>query len=354
MSDARIQPRLSRFLAFAALLFVVLSGFASAQTEATVEETVCTAPKLRTDVRPDPDGTPTIVRTGIRAVDIREIDDVDQTITIDLAIRRVWKDRRLSHLEGCGLHADTIWFPHLILANSGRLFERWSNKVTIGADGQATHLQRVSGTIASYHSLHDFPFDKQSIKILFLPLAHDPTELTLELDEEFNGIRKVLNISDWTISGIDASISETDLLAFGETRASIEFAVNAARIRVFWLWKVILPLSLIVFMSWCVFWIDPERFGSQIGLSATSMLTIIAFIFATTNMLPALGYFTRLDAFIAGATVFVFLSLLVTLTTSYLVGVDERQRAKRIDRICRILFPIAFATFAAIVFVPVL
>lgn len=341
---------MNRSLAFATLLLVALSGVANAQTEATV----CTAPTLRTDVRPDPAGVPTIVRTGIRAVDIREIDDVDQTITIDLAIRRVWKDQRLSHLEGCRLQAGAIWFPNLILTNSGRLFERWPDKVTIGADGQATHLQRVSGTIASYHSLHDFPFDKQSIRIHLMPLVHDPTEVTLMLDEEFTGIGQMLNISDWSITGFDASIAETDLLAFAEKRTSIVFSVNAERIRVLWLWKVILPLSLIVFMSWCVFWIDPERFGSQIGLSATSMLTIIAFIFATTNMLPALGYFTRLDAFIAGATVLVFLSLLVSLTTSYLVGVDARQRAKRIDRICRILFPIAFATFAAIVFVPVL
>ncbi len=354
MSDAILLPRLKRCLAYSALLLVALSGVATAEPEANTTDTVCTVPTLRTDVRPDPVGVPTNVRVGIRAVDVREIDDVDQTITIDLAIRRVWTDPRLSHLEGCRLQTESIWFPELILANSGRLFERWGDRVTIKADGEATHLQRVSGTIASYHSLHDFPFDHQSIEIHIMPLEHDPTQVTLMIDEEFTGIGQRLNISDWSITGYGVRIAESHLLAFAQTRASIAFSVNATRIRAFWLWKVILPLSLIVFMSWCVFWIDPERYGSQIGLSATSMLTIIAFIFATTNMLPALGYFTRLDAFIAGATVLVFLSLIVSLTTSYLVGVDERGRAKRLDRICRIVFPIAFAAFAAIVFLPVL
>ena len=338
------------------LMLIALADFAQAETDATVDqtETQCTVSNTRTDIRPDPIGTPTIVRTGIRAVDIREINDVDQTITIDLAIRRVWTDQRLSHLEGCRLPRDSIWFPEFILTNSGRIFERWPSKVSIGPGGTITHLQRISGTIASYHSLHDFPFDNQSISIHLMPLEHDPGNVRLALDEEFTGIGQPLNISDWVIEGYDASIVETELLAFGETRASLEFSVNATRIRAFWLWKVILPLSLIVFMSWCVFWIDPVRFGSQIGLSATSMLTIIAFIFATTNMLPPLGYFTRLDVFIAGATVTVFLALLVSLATSYFVSIDKREKATRLDGICRFVFPIAFAAFAAVVFLPVI
>lgn len=340
-----------------ALIFLALhNGSALSETGTAADQTAtpCTASNTRTDIRPDPIGTPTIVRTGIRAVDIREINDVDQTITIDLAIRRVWTDQRLSHLEGCRMPSDSIWFPEFILTNSGRIFERWPSKVSIGPGGKATHLQRVSGTISSYHSLHDFPFDHQSISIYVMPLEHDPSGVKLVLDEAFTGIGPMLNISDWTIEGFDASIVETELLAFGETRASFEFSVNATRIRAFWLWKIILPLSLIVFMSWCVFWIDPVRYGSQIGLSATSMLTIIAFIFATTNMLPALGYFTRLDIFIAGATVSVFLALLVSLTTSYLVSIDNGEKATRIDGICRLAFPVLFTVFAAIVFLPVI
>ena len=46
----------------------------------------------------------------------------------------------------------------------------------------------------------------------------------------------------------------------------------------------------------------PDHHDAQIGLSATSMLTLIAFIFATTNMVPALSYLTRLDHFIVGST----------------------------------------------------
>jgi hypothetical protein len=113
---------------------------------------------------------------------------------------------------------------------------------------------------------------------------------------------------------------------------------------------VLLPVSLIVAMSWFVFWIDPSQFGPQVGLSATAMLTLIAFIFATTNMLPALGYFTILDLFIGGATILVFLAMLQSLTTSFLVSNDKVKLALHLDRVSRVLFPLVFVVFVILVF----
>ncbi len=102
-------------------------------------------------------------------------------------------------------------------------------------------------------------------------------------------------------------------------------------------------------MTSAVFSIDPAQFGPQIGLSATSMLTLIAFIFATTNMVPKIGYFTILDHFIAGSTILVFLALIQSLTTSYLVSKGHVELATRGDRICRFAFPLVFVALVAVV-----
>ena len=99
-----------------------------------------------------------------------------------------------------------------------------------------------------------------------------------------------------------------------------------------------------------IFWIDPAKFGPQIGLSATSMLTMIAFIFATTNMLPALGYFTILDLFITASTILIFLAMVVSITTSYLISSERAELATRIDGVCRFVFPLAFVSVVILVF----
>ncbi len=80
------------------------------------------------------------------------------------------------------------------------------------------------------------------------------------------------------------------------------------------------------------------------------MLTLIAFIFATINMLPALGYFTVLDLFIGASTILVFLAMVVSLTTSYLISLDRAESAVRVDRVCRLIFPLAFASVVILVF----
>jgi cadmium resistance protein CadD (predicted permease) len=79
------------------------------------------------------------------------------------------------------------------------------------------------------------------------------------------------------------------------------------------------------------------------------MLTLIAFIFATTNMVPKIGYFTILDRFIVGATILVFLALIQSLTTTYLVSKEHAELAIRVDRNSRIAFPLVFVALVATV-----
>jgi hypothetical protein len=108
-------------------------------------------------------------------------------------------------------------------------------------------------------------------------------------------------------------------------------------------------MALIVAMSWAVFWISPERYGPQIGLSATAMLTLIAFQFFVASALPKLSYFTILDKLIVGSTTLVFLTLLQAMVTAYLVTAGQPERAKRIDVQCRWLFPLAFVITWAVI-----
>ena len=174
--------------------------------------------------------------------------------------------------------------------------------------------------------------------------------MELAVDENATGRRELLNISDWKIDRVKATVDVMYVETFDRYHSRYTFAIHADRITAYYVWKVILPLCLIVAMSWAVFWINPAQFGPQIGLSATAMLTLIAFLFATTNMLPALGYFTILDLLIGGATILVFLAMLQSLTTSSLVSNDRAQLALHLDRVSRVLFPVVFVVFVIWVF----
>ena len=170
------------------------------------------------------------------------------------------------------------------------------------------------------------------------------------MDEKVTGWRKLLNISDWTVEGVEGTIGRLHSEADDGFYSRYDFKIFAHRATGYYLWKVILPLCLIFVISWCVFWINPAQYGPQVSLSATSMLTLIAFIFATTNMVPELSYLTRLDQFIVGSTILVFLALIETAVTVYFVSNERKEHALRIDRVCRLVFPLAFGVIIAAVF----
>jgi len=334
-----------------ALCVVALLSFAPfTHSDAAGPENPCAAPNLQTDIRPNADGPPTRVSVGIFMADLTGVSDPDQTLTGDFGVVQTWTDPRLDHLAGCEISLDDVWSPGLVFFNSGRLFTSRPREVGIGPGGSVTYAQRYYGTMASYHDLQDFPFDDQTFRISLLPFEWTEKDVELVVDDQVTGRRELLNISDWEILGIHSVISIRPAPARNDFTPYYDFLITAHRITGYYLWKVILPLCLIVAMSWCVFWISPELYGPQIGLSATSMLTLIAFIFATTNMVPELGYFTLLDLFIGGSTILVFLALLESLTVTYLVSSDKRMLARRIDGWSRVIFPLAFALLTVVIF----
>ena len=174
------------------------------------------------------------------------------------------------------------------------------------------------------------------------PLDWTSVKVQLQVDETFTGLADQLNISDWKIKSATAEVKDVTIYALEQLRSSFVLTISAERFLGFYVWKIMVPMALIVFMSWSVFWIDSKQFSTQIGLSATSVLTMVAFIFSTTNMLPQLGYITVLDLYIVASTVFVFAALLVTLATGYLAWIGRFELCKRLDRISRMAFPLAF------------
>lgn len=116
------------------------------------------------------------------------------------------------------------------------------------------------------------------------------------------------------------------------------------------LWKEILPLTLIVFMSWAVFWIDPNQLGAQIAVSSSSVLTLIAFLFSLGELLPQVPYLTRMDHFIYGSVVLVFMAFAEGVLTCTMSVHGAQAQAQRIDHWARWMFPAAFAVLLIVAF----
>jgi hypothetical protein len=185
----------------------------------------------------------------------------------------------------------------------------------------------------------------------FTSFDYDAEEIVIKADKEATRVADLINIPDWTIGKASGSVELIDMVELRSLRSIFILEIPATRNSNFYIWKVLVPLSFIVMMSWAVFWINPVKFGPQLGISATSMLTLIAFQFALTGILPKLSYFTTMDKLILGSSALVFLSFVESVLTIYLVSIGKESSAFQVDNICRWLFPVVFMVYSSIVIV---
>lgn len=303
----------------------------------------CVAPEMRTDIRPHADAGPTEITASFLVIDVLSINDLEQNIELDMRGIFTWNDPRLEGLEGCRFGLGEVWFPPVILINSSNLREHQimaRNQVRIEEGGKVIYNQRYTGTVSSYHQLHRFPFDAHVISLDLTAPDYRTDELMLRADAEATGLASRLNIEGWTIHRVGL----VDLVDFapvlGRDISVLSLEIEASRNPVYYLFRVLLPLSFVVAMSWVIFWVPPERFEFQIGLGATAMLTAIAFSLSIAGQLPDLGYLTTLDKMLIWAIFMVFLSMVEALVAGLLVLRERADAAHRLDRVARVFMPL--------------
>jgi hypothetical protein len=150
-----------------------------------------------------------------------------------------------------------------------------------------------------------------------------------------------LSLADWKILTYEtevapyAPIEEINAAAFA-------FQFTAKRYVGYYLWQVVLPLAVVVIMSWAAFWVGREHIGVRIAVATSSILTLIAHRFVLASLLPRLPYMTRLDYFTVGSTLLVLLALITVIVTGYLAAHSQERHARSIDLGARGTFPGAF------------
>ena len=125
--------------------------------------------------------------------------------------------------------------------------------------------------------------------------------------------------------------------------ARIDFKISARRHIGFYLVNIIFPLVLIVFMAWTVFWIDPSLAGTQIGVSTASVFSLLLYQSRLAQLLPRISYLTRLDIFVLGTTLLVFMALGETVLTSRLAKTGKEVLGRRIDSRARWIYLVLFS-----------
>jgi hypothetical protein len=331
-------------------------------TEKTVEMAVekaaekaaveATAKATQAARRPEEWKGPTKVKFLIFVLDVDDIDDAAQNFTTNVYMRLEWEDERLANKQSSPrqLPLGEVWNPNIIIANRvGLVSKSLPEMVTVFPDGKVVYQQRYTGKLSQPLKLSNFPMDKHTFTIQFVGTggtSADEVEFIPGESTTSNivggAIADELSLPDWEITKSEAlpffyrPIEQINTPGFA-------FRFEARRFISYYIWQIVLPLTVVVFMSWAAFWIKRSETGVRIAVATSSVLTLIAHRFVLASLLPRLPYMTRMDYFTVGSTILVFLALIVVVLTSFLEPeICSDCSARRINIGSRFAFPIVF------------
>jgi hypothetical protein len=304
-------------------------------------------------LQPPPyNGQPLDIDIGLHIVNISSIDEVSEQFQMDAYLFARWIDPRLAFTPSGPADQERnyafgqVWIPQLEMINAATPRERYDTSIRVAPDGTVHYAERCKVGLSSKFALRRFPFDRQSLVIIIHPFLVDGPRVAFKLNDystwTASEFESYSSLAQWNLTAVQPRI-EVARTYGGRTVPEARFAISVQRRSSFYLWKVFLPLLLMVFLSWAVFWIEASDLSNQIQVAVTTILTVIAFAFAISATMPRLPYLTYIDAFFLECYIYVFLAV-VELMTVHVTHRSEVRRdlGLRIRKYSRWVIPASF------------
>lgn len=321
---------------------------------------------------PNPPASPTRVKCALLVLDVIDIDDVNESLEVELALLATWNDPRLAFdpvEEGtpCKLYQGDFqfaeifggWWPQFLIINQVGRGDTSAITLRVLPDGTVRYAEQLNATLETPMSLHDYPFDTQRLRVLLVPFGDTTEQVLLEVDDEYQNTTEEhvrhdseVNVAGWDLQDLNMEADEARLTVDSGTRAISRIVTTITFQRRSWqlVWQMLFPMLVIVSMIWSIFWIDIESLADRLNVSFIGILTIVAYQFVVMDNMPRMSYLTFTDTLLLVSFVTMSATIPQSLFIHSLVRRGRQRDAMAIDRLCRWLFPIAYTLLVAATF----
>jgi hypothetical protein len=308
---------------------------------------------------------PVVVRAAFELRDVTEIDDVTETFDFTGALTLAWTDPRQAFDAAPGAEEKVYqgnyqfnelspgWYPQVVLLNESGEVTQNGVVLRVRPDGGSTLIQTITASVETELDMRWFPFDAHRLEAEFAVLGFDRDEVRLEVAPTGDAslLSRDVKIPQWSVTTAHTSVEDRSAAYPGRPGASSTFVVrvDVARESFYVRRLVTLPLSVIVLLSFSVFWMDRSSLGDRISVSFIGILTGVTYQLVRWDVLPHISYFTLIHGFLFLG----FATMCATVVVNLVVGAADKAgdfvRGDRIDRRCRWIFPLAyFGSIAAL------
>lgn len=239
------------------------------------------------------------------------------------------------------------WYPQVVLANDGGACSVGGVVQRVSPDGTSVLVTQITATAKSPMNMRRYPFDRHQLRAVFEILGFARDEVAFVANQELSERPPTrLQVPQWQIVAASNAVESASSPDHADpfVASQLVLSIDARRVPFYVMRLVVLPLVVIVMLSFSVFWMDRSSLGDRINVSFIGILTGVAYQIVMSQSLPRISYITLIHGFLTLS----FVTMVATVVINLLVGsMDKRGRhatGDRIDLRCRWLFPLAYLT----------
>lgn len=302
---------------------------------------------------------PIEVRIGFQLLDVVQIEETTETFEFSGILTVQWKDDRQSFdpaIEGVTEkfyqgsfqfnEIATSWYPEVSLLNSVGPFEKGEPLLRILPDGTSILVTPINATAKSELKLRKYPFDTQNLRIFFGIPGYSESKVKMSPLAMPSLQHSDVRIPQWSVLETRATAESIlpTVPGSSERTSVFVFELDVKRQAAFVMRLVVLPLFLVVVLSWSVFWMDRASVGDRMSVSFVGLLTAVAYQIVLGDIMPHISYLTPVNVFVSISFVIMCASIVVNLIVGELNRENRGAAADALDNRCKIVFPIAYGT----------
>ena len=247
-------------------------------------------------------------------------------------------------------------------------------------EGEVRTIRQESGIgqFRQTFNFEKFPFDKQSLKIKIVSGARSTSifeeawpktgkaavHFVTPDEGAFLGLENYLNnisknyLKEWSVKNVNIESEEIIVENFYNkylnkthlyNENSINLILNIERNSAHYIYKIIIPVFLILSVAWFVLWIPTYKLDARLTTSIVALLSLIAYNFVFSDDIPKLNYLTALDKYILLSYIFCCIPTFMSIGFSRFI-VKNQRKVTMINKKLRTWLGIIYVLFTIQIF----
>jgi len=225
-------------------------------------------------------------------------------------------------------------------------------------NGEKYQVIRINGIFFQSFNLRNYPLDKHELSLYIENSTDSYDQICYVPDKVSSGYDVGLIVPGWQVIGLKAAsyIHDygTDFGEQGVPRASkysvLKFVLRLDRYVNFFVWKLFLPLLIILMTNWLSLILKPTFFEVRTTLPATALLTIVFLQQSALDAIPGCPSLVLMDKIYLLAYFCVILTLLYITWVNVNLDKESSSSIQKMIKIDRVTF-IAQILFFVVAFI---